>query len=412
VQGGQRRRLLVLGAGRAQLGVLAAARARGLYVVAVDRDPGAPGFRYADRRAIVSIEDEPAIDRLAAAERVHGIVAPGIDAAVAIAARVAAHHSISHPIEPIVGQRVASKLRQRERFAEVAVPTAPYRACASLRDVREAALALGLPVVVKPPNRQGQRGLTVAYDGAALEVAFERAVEASQSNVVLVERNVAGPELSVNAFSIGGLFCPLTVTDRIVAAPPAFGVARAHVWPSVLPPRIVASAVAAARTAAEALGIREGLSYTQVLIRDGEPVVVETAARLGTGHDAELCDAAIGIDINRLAVAAALGEQVSPEQLAPASLQGGACIRFLTAPSGVLESVGGLEEAEAGEGVVWVRAYRQPGDLVAPLRSAADQVGAVLTVGASRAEAMTRADVAAGRVRFRPVDVFAAAESR
>ena len=32
---------------------------RGLYVVAVDRDPAAPGFRFADRRAIISVEDEP-----------------------------------------------------------------------------------------------------------------------------------------------------------------------------------------------------------------------------------------------------------------------------------------------------------------------------------------------------------------
>src|SRR5437868_10993089 len=82
-------RLLVLGAGPAQLGVLAAARRRGLTVVAADRDPSAPGFRYADRRAIVSIEDEPAIDRLARAEEIDGVVAPGTDHAVALAARVA-----------------------------------------------------------------------------------------------------------------------------------------------------------------------------------------------------------------------------------------------------------------------------------------------------------------------------------
>ena len=78
------KRLLVLGAGPAQLGVLAAARRRGLTVVAADRDPAAPGFRYADRRAIVSIEDEPAIDRLARAEEIDGVIAPGTDHAVAL----------------------------------------------------------------------------------------------------------------------------------------------------------------------------------------------------------------------------------------------------------------------------------------------------------------------------------------
>ena len=71
-------RLLVLGAGAGQLGLLEAARAaRACSSIAVDRNPAAPGFRFADRRAIISVEDEPQIDRLAAAERVDGIIAPG-----------------------------------------------------------------------------------------------------------------------------------------------------------------------------------------------------------------------------------------------------------------------------------------------------------------------------------------------
>ena len=81
-------RVLVLGAGPAQLGVLAAARRRGLTVVAADRNPSAPGFVYADRRAIVSIEDEQAIERLARAEGVDRIVAPGGGRPAAIAARI------------------------------------------------------------------------------------------------------------------------------------------------------------------------------------------------------------------------------------------------------------------------------------------------------------------------------------
>ena len=61
------RRLLVLGAGPAQLGLLGAAREQGLFVIALDRDPTAPGFRYADLRAIISTEDEHGIERLASA---------------------------------------------------------------------------------------------------------------------------------------------------------------------------------------------------------------------------------------------------------------------------------------------------------------------------------------------------------
>ena len=116
------RRLLVLGAGRQQLGLLAAARKRGLLVVAVDRDPAAPGFRLADRRALISFEDEPSLHRLAEAERIDGVISPANDWSVAIAARVAHRLGLPHPLDPKTAALTASWLKQRERFAETGVP--------------------------------------------------------------------------------------------------------------------------------------------------------------------------------------------------------------------------------------------------------------------------------------------------
>jgi hypothetical protein len=72
-------RLLVLGAGAAQLGLLEAAAARDLSVIAVDRNALAPGFAFADERAVISSEDEAGIERLAKAREVDGIISPGAD---------------------------------------------------------------------------------------------------------------------------------------------------------------------------------------------------------------------------------------------------------------------------------------------------------------------------------------------
>src|SRR5205823_309729 len=161
-----------------------------------------------------------------------------------------------------------------------------------------AAERLGYPCVVKAPDRQGQKGLALVANAAALPEAFRRASAAARSSLVLVEQLVGGREVTVNAFSVGGRFQPLTVTDRIVAEPPAFGVALAHLWPSALAPREVGGAVDVAREAAEAIGLTDGPSYTQVLVgRDHLPRVGELAARLGGGHDAELCRAALGVDL-------------------------------------------------------------------------------------------------------------------
>ena len=91
-------RLLVLGAGPAQLGLLEAARERGLWVAVVDRDPAAPGFRFADRRCILSTEDEPAIERLVGALEIDGIISPGTDWPVGVAARIARRPSCGFPL--------------------------------------------------------------------------------------------------------------------------------------------------------------------------------------------------------------------------------------------------------------------------------------------------------------------------
>jgi len=394
------KRLLVLGAGPAQLGLLEAAHDRGLHVIAVDRDPLAPGFRFADRRAIVSVEDEPAIDRLAAAERIDGIVAPGIDFPVAIAARIAQRLGLPHPIDPQTAQAATSKLRQRERFAEAGVPHARHRVCSTLAEASTAAEELGFPCVVKAPDLQGQKGLAQVPDADALPAAFDLARGLARSSVVLVEEFVAGPEVTVNAFSLDGRFHPLTVTDRVVAEPPAFGVALAHVWPSEQPDETVEEIVRIAAAAAASVGVTNGPTYTQLIVGQDGPRVGEVAARLGGGHDGELCEAALGVHLNRLTIAAALGERLYDGALVPDEQEGGACIRFLVPEPGVLESVEGLDDAERSAGVVWARSYREPGHTFEPLRRGGDRAGAVLAVGDSRKEAVQRATRAAERIRF------------
>jgi biotin carboxylase len=376
-------------------------------VIAVDRDPSAPGFRYADRRAIVSTEDESGIERLASAERVEGLIAPGIDWPVAIAARVAERLALPHPILPETATLSTSKLRQRERFAEAGVPQPLYEICSGANEAEEAAKRIGFPCVVKAPDRQGQRGLTLVRAAEEVGEAVRVALDASRSATLLVEAHVPGREVTVNAFSSGGHFFPLTVTDRLTAPLPAFGVALTHVWPSELEPTEIGAAVEAAAAAAAAVGIGEGPSYTQVLLGPDGARVGELAARLGGGHDAELCRVALGVDLNGAALAAALGEEVPPSSLAPVARVGGACVRFLVAPPGELREVTGMEEAFAQEGIRGIRIYRRTGHRFGELRRGADRAGAILAVGASREEALERASRAEAMIRFETVDVEA-----
>ena len=190
-----RPRLLVLGAGPAQLGLLEAARARAdLDVIAVDRDPQAVGFALADERAVLSSEDEEAIDRLARARDVDGIVSPGADWPVGIAARVAERIGLPHPIDARTGALATSKARQREAFAAAGVPHARALDAARRRRSR-------FPCVVKAPDRQGQRGLALVTRREELDAALADGAAESRCGGVLVEELVDGPEVTVNAFS-------------------------------------------------------------------------------------------------------------------------------------------------------------------------------------------------------------------
>jgi biotin carboxylase len=374
------RRLLVLGAGAGQLGLLAAAREQGLFVTAVDRDPGAPGFRYADRRAIVSLDDEPALERLAEAGRVDGVIAPGIDWPVGAAARIAARFGLPHPISPPAAVLSSSRLRQRERLAEAGIPQTRWKVVTGPDE------ELGFPCVVKAPDRQSPRGLSFVRSRAELGPAVKAALRASRNGLCLVEELVEGEEVRATAFSLGGVFHPLTVTDRL---PDAF------VWPSTSRDR----AIALAERAAEALGIEEGPTSTRILIvPDGRVLVTGLAARLGGAHDAELCRAAVGVDLNGLALSAAFGDEIDPARLEPRPRAGGACVRFLPLPPREPAEAEGIAEAQRVEGVELVWVYR-----------GSDRGGAVLATGSSGHEARARAARAAECVRFRPVDAEAVA---
>ena len=402
-------RLLVLGAGPPQLGVLAAAWGRGLTVIAADRDPSAPGFRYADRRAIVSIEDEPAIDRLARAEQVDGLIAAGTDHAVGIAARVAQRLGVPHPLQPEAAALSVSKLRQRERLAAAGFAQPRSIACRTPAEAAAAAGELGFPLVVEAPNRLGERAVRLARTADELAAATAGALAESRGDYCLVEELPGLRAVTVTAFVLDGRLVPLTITDPVQAPPPAFGVPLAHLWPADLAPDEAEAVCDTAAAAAAALGIEHGPVTAQLLLGPSGPLVAKVSARLGGGHDAELCRAALGIDESALAVAAALGEPVHEHQLEPTAVAGGACVHFLVAPRGVLTGVDGVESAFTVAGVRSIRVYRKPGHEFGELLRASDRAGAVLATGRTREDAEAAAAESARRIRFVTVPAEAVA---
>ena len=175
----RRPRLLVLGAGPAQLGLLEAARERDLHVIAARPRPAAPWASCSPTSAPSSpprtssaSSGSPAPARSTASSR------PGADWPVGIAARVAERLGLPHPIDGATAVLATSKARQRERLAR-----GGRAAAAALRGRRP---ALPFPCVVKAADQQGQRGLTLVRERDELDAALAGAVAESRIGGALV----------------------------------------------------------------------------------------------------------------------------------------------------------------------------------------------------------------------------------
>ena len=186
-----------------------------------------------------------------------------------------------------------------------------------------------------------------------------------------------------------------------MAEPPAFGVALAHSWPCAQPTPQIAKAIDGARKAAAALGITNGPTYTQVIVSEEGAVVGELAARLGGGHDAELCRAALRVRPQRACdLRRARGARAAEQARAAGARRRARASDSSSRSPGELRAVRGLDEAFAVDGVRGIRVYRRPGTCSARCGSGADRAGAILAVGDSAEDALARADRARSMIRF------------
>jgi len=181
-------RLLVIGAGFLQSPVLKRAREMGLVVIAVDRDPQAPGFAWASQRAVLDIKDREGCLKIAREEGVEGVVSVCTDHAVRTVAFVT--DSLGLPgLSPMAARSCTSKALMREALARGGVGGIQFGRADSLEQAEKVAASLGLPCMVKPVDSVGSRGVTKVNSMGDLPAAFAAASKASSAgDVIQVER--------------------------------------------------------------------------------------------------------------------------------------------------------------------------------------------------------------------------------
>ena len=333
------KRLLVLGAGPAQLGLLAAARARELHVIAARPRSVGTGLSLRrpprDRLDRGRIRDRAARERGARrrADRPGHRLAGGDRGSHRGAARAAASdlagdggavHLEAAPARAVRGgRRAAARVRDLLRRGRGDGGCRADRL--SLRDQGAGPAGTAWAHARRAQPRRCDEAVRVALD-------------ASRTATLLVEEHVPGREVTVNAFSSGGHFHPLTVTDRLTAPLPAFGVALTHAWPSELEP-----AADRRRCRGRIRGGRRGRDRRRARATrrcssgpDGPSRRRARRAARRRARRRALPRRARSRPERRCAVRR-LGRGDSASALAPVARVGGACVRFLVPPPGELQ---------------------------------------------------------------------------
>ena len=398
------RSILFVGAGVSQRAAIVQARAQGFWIVAVDGDAGATGLSVADRSEVVDILDVEAVVDVGRRNAVGGVMTVAADRAVPVVAAVAEALGL-----PGIGVETAhvmrNKLAMRQRLAEHGVPQPPFARVTTLDEARIAAATIGFPVVLKPADSGGQRGVAYLESADALVASFDAAVGISTAGEAILESFCPGLELNGIVVIREGRAVVLTLSDRLRPEGIGFGVGWAHVFPASLDDATRAEAERVAVAAVHACGLRNGIAFVQLLVSDdGDVRVVEIAARIPAGQMADLVRHGVGVDLVEIALLQALGRPVPDELLAPRFRQPLA-IKFLTAEpgplsTGVVRSIGSLSEVLEQPGVVQADTYIELGETIRPVALDIDRRGYVIVIAATGPEALSRAEHAATVVRI------------
>lgn len=137
------------------------------------------------------------------------------------------------------------------------------------------------PLIVKPTDRSGSRGIQIVYSRSELNEAIRVAKNISLNKEVIIESFIEGREISVETISFKGKHKIITYTDKVTTGPPHF-VELEHHQPAKLSNSIIEHVDEITLASLEALEIINGASHVELKItEDGDIYIIEVGARMG-----------------------------------------------------------------------------------------------------------------------------------
>jgi len=387
-----------VGGGQEAVPGIKLAKSMGLRVLVSDVEHVAPGVFCADESLICSTYDvEKTLDQVLKYvddnESINGVLSLGSDVPLTVATVAS---NLKLPGISIESATLASnKLLMKERFAAEKVSIPWFQKLKSSTELKNIVSQTSKEFVIKPVDSRGARGVLLVDKYSDHDWAFEESLSYSPTNQVMIEEFLDGPQVSTESLMVDGKCFTVGFADRnyeFMRKYAPYIIENGGDLPSHLPKNVQNEIHNLIESAAQALGIRNGVVKGDVVYHNGRPYIIEIAARLSGGY---FCTHQIplntGINFVEKAIRQTLGETISPSELRPIRNRGVAQ-RYFFAPTGRVEKIEIPAWITHDPDIAFFELNISEGEIVPQVSNHTARCGNVITTGIDRNSAIAKAE--------------------
>ena len=302
------KKVLIFGVGELQRSIIQRAKRMGLYTVGIDPCADAACREEVDAFEVVGGQDYEGTCAVVEKYGINAIVTAATDKPLVMMARIAEKYGFPfYSVE--TAKWSTDKFQMKERFELGGVPHAQGRLISKV----EEAEGLVFPVIVKPRDNSGSRGVKLCRDKNELQISIDEALENSKLDTVLVEEYIEGPEYSIESLHHDGKSEVIQFTEKKTTEFP-YNVELGHIQPANISEKNKQKIREIIEKIGKALNFENCPSHTELKINERGIFVIETSPRLGGDYiTSTLTPLSTGVNLEDELLKISLGETINPQ---------------------------------------------------------------------------------------------------
>lgn len=277
------RRVLILGAGNAQYDAIRYCKEAGCEVYAIsytDTDKSIPLCDHFEKIDIVDVEAVYEYAQKIDADLIYSV---GSDIAMPTAMEVSERLRKPHFVSSETALICNNKNMLRKKLGENFPGNIGYHVVTNKKELEDIDF---FPVIMKPVDSQGQRGVMRCDTMGELQKEFDVSMSYSRSKKIIVEQFIEGKEISVNLYMHDGKIIYSLISDRISFSDLPGGIIKEHRVPSqYMDGKTDKLIIDLCDRTVKQLNINEGPVYFQIIVSNqGKPYLIEVTPRFDGCH--------------------------------------------------------------------------------------------------------------------------------